>query len=160
MKRQNESWRHSNIGRVLHNALNRFESRVFEILAENGHSEARYTHLNLTRNLDRAGTRTSELARRAGVTKQAMGEIVEQCEKLGLIRRIPDKKDARAKIVKFTDLGSEWLKAFQVALSKAEEEMCGELGFLRTDAIATALQAYGHGYDLLGKKMQVNAEEE
>lgn len=152
MNRHSESWRHSNIGRILHSALGRFESRVFEILAENGHGEARYTHLNLTRNLDIAGTRTSELARRAGVTKQAMGEIVEQCENLGLVRRTPDKRDARAKIVKFTELGFEWLEAFRVALGKAEEEMRDELGFLSTDAIARSLQDYGRNYDQLGKR--------
>jgi DNA-binding MarR family transcriptional regulator len=147
---QDETWRHQNSGRILHSALTRFEARVFEILAENGHSEARYTHLNLTRNLDRAGTRTTELARRAGVTKQAMGEIVEQCEKLGLVERVPDKSDARAKTVRFTKLGLAWLEAFRVALGRAEDEMREELGFLRVDAINAALHAYGHQYDFLG----------
>lgn len=153
MNRRSETWRHSNMGRILNNAVNRFDRRVLDILAENGHKEARFTHLNLTRNLDLAGTRTTELARRAGVTKQAMGEIVEQCEQLGLVVRIPDKRDARAKIVKFTDAGREWLEAFRVALEKAEQEMRDELGYLRTDAIASALQVYGHKFDQLGSRV-------
>lgn len=140
------------MGRVLHSALGRFEARVFAILAENGHHEARLKHLNLTRNLDLDGTRTTELARRAGVTKQAMGEIVEQCEQLGLIQRKVDKTDARAKIVQFTDLGLEWLEAFRVAIAKAEDEVREELGYLRCDAIIASLHAYGESYDLLGRK--------
>lgn len=146
------SWRHSNIGRLLTNALNRFEHRVFEILAENGHEEVRYSHINLTRNLDVGGTITTELARRAGMTKQAMGEIVEQCEQLGLVERVRDKRDARAKIVRFTPDGLAWLKAFRIALTTAEQEMRDELGYLRTDAIAAALEAYGHDFDQLGSR--------
>lgn len=145
-----EAWRHHNIGRVLNNALNRFEKRVLQILAENGHREIRYSHINLTRNLDISGTITTELARRAGMTKQAMGEIVEQCEQLGLVERIKDTRDARAKIVRFTKLGMQWLEAFHIALTKAEDEMRQELGYLRTDAILSALLTYGRDYDQLG----------
>lgn len=152
--KRDESWRHNNIGRILHSALSRFESRVFDILIESGHEEARYTHLNLTRNLDATGTSTSELARRAGMSKQAMAEIVEQCETLGLVKRLPDKNDARAKVVKFTDLGLDWLEAFRQAVAQTEVEMQEELGVLRADAISSALFAYGKKYDLLGKRQR------
>jgi DNA-binding MarR family transcriptional regulator len=145
-----EAWRHNNMGRVLINASNRFEKRLLQILAEDGHGEIRYSHINLTRNLDVRGTITTELARRAGMTKQAMGEIVEQCEHLGLVERMRDKRDARAKIVRFTKLGLQWLESFHIALLKAEEEMRNELGYLRTDAILSALKTYGHDYDQLG----------
>lgn len=147
--RGDDYWRHSNIGRLLANALNRFEERVLEILAANGHKEVRHSHFNLTRNLDVSGTITTELARRAGMTKQAMGEIVEQCEQLGLVERVPDKRDGRAKIVKFNEAGLMWLEAFRIALTTAEQEMRDELGYLRTDAIALALLAYGRNHDQL-----------
>jgi DNA-binding MarR family transcriptional regulator len=150
MDQHDEAWRHSNVGRLLNNAVNRFDNRVLELMMEAGHGGARYSHLNLTRNLDVWGTRTTELARRAGMTKQAMGEIVEQCEKLGLVGRCPDPTDARAKIVVFTDAGLEWLDAFRSALEKAEQEMRAEVGYLRVDAIASALAIYGASYDSLG----------
>ncbi|WP_066552896.1 MarR family winged helix-turn-helix transcriptional regulator [Croceicoccus bisphenolivorans] len=145
-----DTWRHSTIGRILGDALRRYESRVLEILEQNGHEHIRSSHINLTRNLDIGGTITTELARRAAMTKQAMGEIVEQCEKLGLVERIPDKRDARAKIVRFTAAGIEWLSAFRLAIEQTEQEMRDELGFLRTDAIASALKTYGHDFDQLG----------
>lgn len=145
-----EEWRYNNIGRLLNNAANRFEKRIIDLLTESGHGEIRYSHLNLTRNLDIGGTITTELARRAGMTKQAMGEIVEQCEKLGLVERVRDERDARAKVVRFTKVGLEWLEAFHIALTKTEEEMREELGYLRTDAILTALQSYCRDYDEFG----------
>ncbi|WP_221420088.1 MarR family winged helix-turn-helix transcriptional regulator [Novosphingobium chloroacetimidivorans] len=139
------------MGRILNNAVNRFERRVAEILEDHGHGEARQSHFHLTRNLDRAGTITTELARRAGMTKQAMGQIVEQCELIGLVERVRDKRDGRAKVVRFTPAGLEWLDAFRSAVETAEQEMRSELGFLRTDAVAAALQTYGKDFDELGE---------
>src|SRR5262249_29839575 len=60
-----DGWRHDNIGRLLNNAVRRFEDRVLELMAEAGYADARISHLNLTRNLDRDGTRLTELAARA-----------------------------------------------------------------------------------------------
>lgn len=147
--RATDEWRHTNIGRLLNNALRHFEARVFELLAEAGHTEARLTHLNLTRSLDASGTRMTELARRAGVTKQAIGELIVECEELGLIKRTADPTDARAKIVKFTERGCEWLEAFHDALEQAEAEMQRALGTLRVDGLKAALKAYADSYDAL-----------
>lgn len=149
MSTRPDEWRHTNVGRLLNNAERRFEARVFELLAKAGHFEARLTHLNLTRNLDATGTRMTELARRAGVTKQAIGELIVQCEELGLIRRVPDLTDARAKLVKFTAQGLKWLEAFRVALEQAEREMQEELGPLRLDGLKAALKMYADAYDTL-----------
>lgn len=144
-------WRHTNVGRLLNNAVRRFETRVFELLADAGHTEARLTHLNLTRHLDSAGTRMTELARRSGVTKQAIGELTVQCEELGLIRRVADPTDARAKLVKFTPRGLEWLGALHAALEQAEKEMHEELGALRVDGLKSALKIYGDAYDTIDR---------
>lgn len=152
-----DAWRHANIGRLLNNAVRRFESRVFELLSGAGRPEARLTHLNLTRNLDVAGTRITELACRAEMTKQAMGELVVQCEDLGLVRRESDPTDARAKIVKFTSSGLEWLAAFKSALERAEREMRRELGTLCVDGLAAALTSYAADYDPLGSKPQAGS---
>jgi DNA-binding MarR family transcriptional regulator len=142
-------WRHTNIGRLLNNAVRRFETRVFELLAQAGHTEARLSHLHLTRNLDASGTRMTELGRRAGVTKQAIGELIIQCEELGLVKRVADPTDARAKLVKFTARGLQWLAAFRAALERAESEMYEELGILRMDGLKVALKAYADAFDAL-----------
>lgn len=147
--RQPDTWRHTNVGRLLNNAIRRFETRVFELLAEAGHSEARLPHLNLTRNLDVSGTRITELANRAEISKQAMGELLVICEDLGLVKRAPDPTDARAKIVKFTKHGLRWLDAFKAALHQAEQEMRDELGAPCVDRLKTALTSYAGSYDAL-----------
>lgn len=55
--------------------------------------------------IDAQGTTVSELARRAGVTKQAMAETVQSLEALGLVSRRADDTDLRMKRVLLTDDG-------------------------------------------------------
>jgi DNA-binding MarR family transcriptional regulator len=143
------AWRHANIGRLLNNAVNRFEARVLEVMSERGHGQTRIAHVSLTRNLDVEGTRLTELARRAAMSKQAMGELVDQCVELGLVDRMADPSDGRARIVKFTRAGLVWLNAFRDAVDIAEREMRAELGKATMDAILKGLAAYGAAFDTL-----------
>jgi len=143
------AWRHANVGRLLNNAIRRFEARVLDLMSASGHAETRIAHVNLTRNLDVEGTRLTELARRASMSKQAMGELVDQCTALGLVDRIPDPSDRRARIVRFTPAGRAWLNAFRDAVDIAEREMRSELGKATVDTILKGLAAYGAKFDTL-----------
>lgn len=144
-----DQWRHDNIGRLLNNAIARFEARVLELMAQAGEADARLSHLSLTRNLDRSGTRVSDLAARAGMTKQAMGELVAQCVALGLVASAVDPSDKRARIIRFTSRGLQWLQAFRRAVDKAEQEMRKETGAAGMDALRKALKLYGGRFDSL-----------
>jgi DNA-binding MarR family transcriptional regulator len=126
----------------MNNAIRRFELRVLELLAEAGHTELGLTHINLTRNLDLAGTRLTELARLAGMTKQSMGELVSQAEAIGIVARRRDPNDGRARLIVFTARGRRWLDAFRSALETAEAEMQKQIGKARLEAVKQALAAY------------------
>lgn len=136
------AWRRNNIGRRLHEAVRRFEGRIVENLRARGHDELTLSHINLTRNLDEGGTRLTELARRASMTRQSMGELVAQVEKTGLIERRPDPTDGRAKLVCFTASGFAWLEAFRHSLEVAEAEMRDELGTEAVDLMLRLLSRY------------------
>jgi DNA-binding MarR family transcriptional regulator len=148
-KNPGTAWRHANIGRLLNNAVRRFEARVLELMCERGHAETRIAHVSLTRNLDVEGTRLTELAQRSAMSKQAMGELVDQCAALGLVSRTVDPSDRRARIVAFTPAGLIWLDAFRAAVGAAEREMRSELGEETMDAIVKGLAAYGARYGTL-----------
>ncbi len=119
---------------------------------ERGRAETRIAQLNLTRNLDVRGTRLTELARRASMSKQAMGELIDQCTELGLVDRITDPRDGRARIVKFTRAGLIWLNAFRDAVEVAEREMRAELGKTTMDSIFKGLSVYGAKFDTLDEE--------
>jgi DNA-binding MarR family transcriptional regulator len=142
-----DHWRHVNIGRLLSNALRQFEARVIELLAHAGHDEITAHHINATRHLDVDGTRLTEMARRAAVTKQSMSELVVQLEALGIVARKPDPLDGRARIVHFTPNGLVWLNDFRQAVERAENEMADRIGSASLREIKEALNAYGQPED-------------
>ncbi|WP_087001708.1 MarR family winged helix-turn-helix transcriptional regulator [Rhizobium sullae] len=126
----------------MNEAVRLFEGRIIDNLRSNGHSELTAAHINLTRNLDEDGTRLTELARRASLTKQSMSELVDQVEQTGLIEKRRDPSDGRAKLVCFTEKGLEWLEAFQESLEVAEKEMRDELGSAMVDLMIEVLGKY------------------
>jgi DNA-binding MarR family transcriptional regulator len=138
-------WRRSNPGRVLDNALRRFEDRVMALMREAGHSQTRRSHVNVTRHLDLEGTRITELARRAAMTNAAMTELIDQCEALALVERVPDPADGRARIVRFTPTGLAWLDAFGRAVARAQLEMAEEVGKPAMTALLEDIARYAAG---------------
>jgi DNA-binding MarR family transcriptional regulator len=91
-------------------------SAVFDSLVEALHTalpaagfpDIRPAHsINLFRVIDAGGTRPTELARRAGVTPQAMAEIIRYLEGHGYAERVPDPSDGRARIVTLTPRGHQ-----------------------------------------------------
>jgi DNA-binding MarR family transcriptional regulator len=116
---------------------------VVELLAESGHHEITQSHINATRHLDVEGTRLTEMAQRAAMTKQSMSELVEQLEEKGLVTRRADPLDGRARLVCFTPAGLAWLDDFRAAVRQAEREMARTIGADALRAVKDALRHYG-----------------
>ncbi len=55
--------------------------------------------------LDATGVRAATLAQQAGITKQAISQLVRELEARGYVEQIPDSTDTRAKIVRLTERG-------------------------------------------------------
>ena len=96
-----------NLGILLREPYRIASERLHERFAESGHPEVRAPHGNVFAFLDDGGTRVSELARRAQITKQSMAELVAHLERNGYVERVPDPDDRRAKLVRSTARGSE-----------------------------------------------------
>jgi DNA-binding MarR family transcriptional regulator len=148
-----DAWRQTHLGRLLGHALRRFDARVLERMARDvdvplalAHLAARQqvtaAHIHITRHLALDGSRLTDLAAKAGMSKQAMGELVDQCEAWGLVVREPDPRDARARLVRFTPTGLAWLAAFERAVTQAEAEFRAEVGEEVATVVALGLEAY------------------
>src|SRR5688572_11073733 len=82
--------------------------RLREQIADAGHPEIREGHGCVFGFIDlEQGSRLTDLAADAGLTKQAVGEAVTELERLGYVTRVPDPQDGRAKIIKLTDRGTD-----------------------------------------------------
>ena len=151
-----DAWRQTHLGRLMGHALRRFDARVLQLMARNvevplalsnlaARDQVSAAHVHITRHLSLHGDRLGDLAERAGMTKQAMGALVDQCEAWGLVERHPDPHDARARRVQFTPTGHAWLRAFQSAVAQAEAELRAEVGDEVAAVVAIGLETYASG---------------
>lgn len=77
-------------------------------LEQAGYAEIRPTHGCVFRFIHAGeGMRLTDLATFAGMTKQSVGEIVDDLVALGYVERIPDPADRRAKLIRLTDKGAQ-----------------------------------------------------
>ena len=76
------------------------------------------------------------------MTKQAMGDLVTQCEAWGLVTRESDARDARARLIRFTATGLAWLEGFRRAVERADAEFRQEVGPDVATVVALGLEAY------------------
>src|SRR3954470_505974 len=81
------------------------DDELFARLREGGYSELRPAHACVFGTIRPEGNRLTELAERADMTKQAVGEVVSELEGIGYVERVPDPSDGRAKIIKLTERG-------------------------------------------------------
>lgn len=101
----------------------------------------RASHMTLIPHIDLQGTRLTTLARRVGVSKQAVGQLVGELEGFGALERVPDPDDGRAKLVRFTEAGRRWLLEGLAVLGEVELELGRQLGHRHIRTLHTALLA-------------------
>jgi DNA-binding MarR family transcriptional regulator len=103
--------------------------KLFVRLREEGFEHVREGHGCVFGFIDiEHGSRLTELAERAGLTKQAVGEAATELERLGYAERIPDPTDRRAKIIKLTPSGIEACLTGRRIFAEIEREWAEELG--------------------------------
>ena len=74
------------------------------------------------------GSRLTELARRANMSPQAMGELVDELEQLDYVVRRPDPADRRAKLITLTEKGQACIAAGIATINGIEEQLTDRLG--------------------------------
>ena len=93
-----DSWRLTHLGRLLGHATRRFDERVLALMAHNvevplalsnlaARAQVSAAHVHITRHVALEGSRLTELAQRAGMSKQAMNQLLRSLEDLGYITR-------------------------------------------------------------------------
>jgi DNA-binding MarR family transcriptional regulator len=156
MNALDDGWRLTHLGRLLGESMRRFDERVLHLMAHDidvplalsnlaARAQVSAAHIHITRHLELQGTRVTDLAVRAGMSKQAMGDLVDQCAAWGLVTREADPRDARARVVRFTPTGLAWLQAFKEAVAQAEREFRAEVGADVATVVAIGLEAYAGG---------------
>ena len=129
--------REQRVLRMLLRATQSANEQTIAGLKARGH-DLRPSFTMLLGNLDTDGTRLGAIARRMGVSRQAVSQLLEQIEERGLVTRAPDPADARGVIVRFTPKGRRTLEAgidVMVKLEQGYERAMGARDFARLRAL-------------------------
>jgi DNA-binding MarR family transcriptional regulator len=114
-------------------------------LDEAGHSVIRPGHGCVFRFINEGGSRLTDLAVTSGLTKQAVGEVVAELERLGYVERTDDPDDRRAKVIRLTDLGADAQRAGLAIFAEMEREWAERYGAERVAVVRELLEEIAGG---------------
>jgi DNA-binding MarR family transcriptional regulator len=110
-------------------------------LIEAGYGDIRPTHGCVFRFVHDEGMRLTHLASLSGMTKQSIGEIVDDLADRGYVERIPDPEDKRAKLIRLTEKGEEAQATGRSLFTKLEQRLADRHGPDRLADLRQLLEA-------------------
>jgi DNA-binding MarR family transcriptional regulator len=116
-----------NVGVLLFVAFRAMEQRILAAVQAAGH-EVTLAQGRLFARIGPDGTRLTELAEMAQVTKQTAGSLVDQLERRGYVERVPDPTDARARLVRIAERGRAAQEVAAAEEARVEAEWTRHLG--------------------------------
>ena len=117
-----------NTGLLLFIPYRAMERRVFSALAAAGFDDFTTAQARVFQRIGPHGSRLTDLAEQAQITKQSAGFLVDQLERGGYVERVPDPSDARARLVVIAERGSKAQARAAHAVSQVEAEWAAHLG--------------------------------
>lgn len=117
-----------NLGLLCYIASRAMETRVFGALAAAGFDDITTAQGRLFARIGPKGTRVTDLAEQARITKQTAGFLIDQLQRAGYVRRVPDPADARARLVQIAPRGQAAVAVARAAEAEVEAEWTRHLG--------------------------------
>ena len=128
-----------NTGLLLFLPYRALENRIFAALAEAGFDDFTPAQARVMQRIGPNGTRLTELAEQAQITKQTAGFLVDQLEKTGYVTRLPDPTDKRARLVCLAEKASSAQRIGAAVVAEVEKEWEEHIGTRRMKQLREAL---------------------
>jgi DNA-binding MarR family transcriptional regulator len=134
-----------NLGILLRGPFQEIVRRISEGLGEAGFHDIRPAHTAVFQHIKAEGSRLSELAEGAQITKQSMGYLVDYLQDHGYVERRADPSDRRASLIFLTERGwAEVGEALRI-IADVEEEWARRLGTERMQQLRELLTELNAG---------------
>ncbi|WP_233625490.1 MarR family winged helix-turn-helix transcriptional regulator [Actinoplanes sp. ATCC 53533] len=117
-----------NLGLLLLLPYRSMEARVFAALAAAGFDDFTPAQARVFQRIAPGGSRLTDLAEQAQITKQSAGFLVDQLAKAGYVERVPDPTDARARLVRIAPRGARAVPLAAAIVAEVEAEWTTHLG--------------------------------
>lgn len=137
----NKSTSTPGLGALLRVASQAMTGRLAEWLASSDYADLQPAHSAAIQPLwaNPRGTRVTDMARAARVTKQSMSVLVEHLVERGYVERLPDPNDARAARLRLTARGRAFATAVRALSRRIEEDWARQVGTKRIEALIETL---------------------
>jgi DNA-binding MarR family transcriptional regulator len=122
-------------------AFSEFDAELARRLATSAYADIRPAHGCVFGHVDPDGSRLTDLAERARMTKQSVGEVTNELEQRGYVERVPDPSDGRAKIIRLTARGREAQALGWGLIDEVERDWAERFGAERIAALRKTLEA-------------------
>lgn len=117
-----------NLGVLLFIASRALEQRAHDAVIAAGITDISVAQARIAARIGPHGTRVSDLADQARITKQSAGFLVEQLESAGYVERVPDPSDRRARLVRLTARADEVVAAADAEVHRVLREWEAHVG--------------------------------
>src|ERR1700758_2635211 len=98
------------------------EDRIFRALQDAGFDDWTLAQVRVFQRLAPDGSRLTDLADQAQMSKQSAGVLVDQLERLGYVRRVPDPADGRARLLVLEQRGRRAIEVVTATLDEIYSE--------------------------------------
>jgi DNA-binding MarR family transcriptional regulator len=129
-----------NLGLLCFYPSRAMEARLFTALAAAGFDDMTPAQARIAARIGPHGTRLTDLAEQALITKQTAGHLVDQLERAGYVRRVPDPTDKRARLVQMAERGQEVVALARRIEHDVEAEWTAHLGQETAAQLRAALE--------------------
>ena len=130
-----------NIGLLLFIPYRALENRVFAALVAAGFDDITIAQARIFQRIGPSGSRLTDLAQAAQVTKQTAGFLVDQLERAGYVERTADPSDGRARLVRITPRGAQTIPISDAVIADIEAEWTAHVGPENMDHLRKTLTA-------------------
>jgi DNA-binding MarR family transcriptional regulator len=128
-----------NLGLLLLIPYRSMESRVFAALAAAGFDDFTPAQARVFQRIAPGGSRLTDLAEQAQITKQSAGFLVDQLARAGYVERVPDPTDARARLIRIAARGARAVPLAAAVVAEIEAEWTAHLGAERATQLREIL---------------------
>lgn len=126
--------------RLLRRAIRAFDTDLTRRLRKRGYTDIRRAHGAVFANIDESGSRPSELAQRAAMSRPSMTELIADLEAKGYLTRRPEAADARGRLVLLTRRGVRHREEAREIIAQMERLYVKRLGSERMVCLREALE--------------------
>ena len=123
----NPGQRHE-LGILLFVANRALEQRAFDAVVAAGFTDITLAQARVAARVGPDGSRVTDLAEQARVTKQSAAFLVEQLEAAGYVERVPDPTDGRARLVRLTNRARGVVQAADAEVERVLAEWSHHVG--------------------------------